>query len=250
MNLQSINSWHKVLGMVATIFIIVLSITGFLLLHTEDFKLQDKLVANELLLNWYDIRPEHSPVSYNVGSKWITVIDDQVYFEKNSLPNYNESFHGAIFVESFYVLAFDNSIDLLTEDGELIERLTSLHGLPQGIENIGKDNEDGIYLKTSDNYFSSDRDLTRWQPTKQRDIPWSVRSEAPEGYIEQIIQQYRGSGLPMERIILDLHSGRILGRLGIWIVDIVVIIFLVLSFTGWWSWFKRRALQKEIDEEY
>ncbi|MGK0297003.1 MAG: hypothetical protein ACI9XC_000603 [Gammaproteobacteria bacterium] len=250
MNFQSINNWHKILGMVATIFIIVLSITGFLLLHTDDFKLQDKLVANEILLNWYDIKPEQSPISYKVGSKWITIIDDQVYFEKQSLPNYNELFHGAVYWDNFYVLAFENSLDLLTEDGERIERLTNLHGVPQGIENIGIDGEAGIYLKTSNDYFMSDLDLTTWQPTIQREIRWSVHSEAPNSYIDQIMQLYRGSGLPMERIILDLHSGRILGRPGIWIVDIVVIIFLALSFTGWWSWFKRRALQKEIDEEY
>ncbi|MGY8814663.1 MAG: PepSY domain-containing protein [Gammaproteobacteria bacterium] len=250
MKLQLINNWHKILGMIATIFIIVLSITGFLLLHTDDFNLQDNLVANETLLNWYDIKPDQSPVTYKVGSKWITVIDDQVYFEEQPLPNYNETFHGAVNRDSFYVLAFENSIDLLTEDGERIERLTNIHGVPQGIESIGINSDAGIYLKTSNNYFVSDLNLTNWQATIQQDIRWSARSEAPESYIDQIMQLYRGSGLPMERVILDLHSGRILGELGIWLVDIVVIIFLALSFTGWWSWFKRRALQKEIDEDY
>jgi hypothetical protein len=250
MKLQDINAWHKIMGMFVTIFIIGLSLTGFLLVHSEDLKLQDRIIANGLLLDWYSINPEESSlVSYKVAEKWITIVDDQIYFEQHRLPDHNGIFRGAISLNEYYIFAYDNSIDLLTAEGELIEQLARIHGIPPGIENIGIIGQK-IFLKTMDDYYVSDPELTAWQLTKTRNINWSFPSPAPDSHIEKVLRSYRGSGLPLERIILDLHSGRILGDLGIWIVDISALIFLALSFTGWWSWFKRRAIQKEINEEY
>jgi len=47
--------------------------------------------------------------------------------------------------------------------------------------------------------------------------------------------------LPMERIMLDLHSGRILGRAGVYIMDAAAIGFLVLAASGVWLWVRRRT---------
>ena len=51
----------------------------------------------------------------------------------------------------------------------------------------------------------------------------------------------RGSGLPVERVLLDLHSGRIFGKPGVYVVDAAAILFLVLAASGVWLWGKRRA---------
>lgn len=233
----------------ATIFIVILCVTGFLLLHTEELRIQERLVSNESLLDLYNIQPESPPRTYYAGKKWVAQIDDQVYFELTILSPNHEILKGATMAMGIYVLAYENSIDLLTGNGELIERLTELHGVPKGIENIGGTSGDEVYLKTDKGYFISNQDLAVWEDAAQSDVTWSTQEKAPRSYTDQLLELYRGKGLPLERVITDLHSGRIFGKFGVWIVDISVFIFLVLSFTGWWSWYKRRELQKEIDEE-
>jgi len=51
---------------------------------------------------------------------------------------------------------------------------------------------------------------------------------------------YRGKGLPGERVILDIHSGRILGYVGVLLVDFMAILFLLLAMSGIWMWYKYR----------
>jgi len=57
---------------------------------------------------------------------------------------------------------------------------------------------------------------------------------------EKLMQAYRGSGLSLERVILDLHSGRIVGQWGVYVVDGAALLFLALVITGLWMWMKQR----------
>jgi uncharacterized iron-regulated membrane protein len=54
-------------------------------------------------------------------------------------------------------------------------------------------------------------------------------------------RSYRGIGLSAERVMLDLHSGRILGRAGVYLVDAAAIVFLLLAVSGTWLWARRQA---------
>jgi uncharacterized iron-regulated membrane protein len=49
-----------------------------------------------------------------------------------------------------------------------------------------------------------------------------------------------GEVLPTERLLLDLHSGRIFGAAGPWIFDIAALLLILLSLSGTWIWIKRR----------
>jgi hypothetical protein len=235
--------------MVATVFVVLLSITGFLLLHTDALRLQDREVSDEWILDWYGMEPVEPPVSYPAGGRWVTQVDDQVYMDETALPGADGRLKGVLNTESVYVLAYENSLDLLTERGERIERLGNAQGLPQGIEQIGAGPQGRILLKTGSGVFVSDMNMGDWRLSDTGAVNWSVPADPPVEHLQLILQKYRGTGLPLERVVQDLHSGRFLGSIGVWLVDISVVIFLAMSFTGWWSWLKRRAMQKEIDGE-
>ena len=57
----------------------------------------------------------------------------------------------------------------------------------------------------------------------------------------RMLRMYRGRGLSMEKLILDVHSGRILGRFGVILVDLAAVLFLLLSITGTWIWIRRKS---------
>jgi hypothetical protein len=57
------------------------------------------------------------------------------------------------------------------------------------------------------------------------------RGHRTTGLSGRLVETYRGKGLPLERVLLDIHSGRILGA---WGVDAVSVLFLGLVLTGLW----------------
>ena len=56
----------------------------------------------------------------------------------------------------------------------------------------------------------------------------------------ELSADYRGHSLSWERVLLDLHSGRLFGRYGTWVMDIAAGLLLVLVMTGIWLWTQRR----------
>lgn len=249
MNFQTLSKWHRLSGMIATLFIIILSVTGFFLLHAEDLRLQERLVSNDLLLDWYDIGPGRGPVSYPAGARWVTQIGERIYLDELELPAHDEALLGVAVIDGYYALAFSSAMLLLTPAGELVERVTAVEGLPAGIEAVAAGREGELLVRTPRGILASDLDLQSWETAggQGREAGWSVPAAAPEALTAALLERYRGGGLPLERVILDLHSGRILGRYGPWLVDACVILFLVMSLTGWWAWFRRRAMQKELE---
>ena len=249
MKLQTLISLHRILGIIVTFFVIVLCLTGILLLHTEDLRLQETFTDSDLLLDWYGIAPQNPPRSYQLDNSWVTQVDAKVYLDTVPLPENNEVLQGAVNLGGFIVVAFESSIYLLTREGDLVERLDSLQGVPAGIESIASIPLDNIALQTRDGVLTSGIDMVSWKPQQELNAAWTKSVEPPPELLDQLLQNYRGEGLPLERVITDLHSGRILGTFGVLIVDAIVILLLVLTVSGWWNWLRRRAIQKELEME-
>ena len=55
-------------------------------------------------------------------------------------------------------------------------------------------------------------------------------------------EYFRGYLLTTERLFQDLHSGRLFGPGGVWIVNLSSLMLLVLAITGLWIWWRSRAL--------
>jgi uncharacterized iron-regulated membrane protein len=56
---------------------------------------------------------------------------------------------------------------------------------------------------------------------------------------ERLRSDYQSRILPLERVLLDLHSGRIAGGAGVILMDLAAIILIFLIATGGWIWIKR-----------
>jgi hypothetical protein len=58
--------------------------------------------------------------------------------------------------------------------------------------------------------------------------------------LESLGLLYRGRGLSLERLLLDLHSGRVFPRTSPWLLDMVGIGLVALSLFGLLLWWRRR----------
>ena len=102
--------WHRRIGLVAIVLVIILAITGIMLNHTEELKLDENYVESSLLLGWYGLEPEGEAISYDVGEDVITVLDHQVFFNSYPVAETEQNFHGAVKADQLIVLAFDTEL--------------------------------------------------------------------------------------------------------------------------------------------
>lgn len=52
-------------------------------------------------------------------------------------------------------------------------------------------------------------------------------------------------GLTVDRVLLDIHTGRFFGSYGHYVMDIAAILFLILSVTGFYMWYRRYSEQRK-----
>jgi len=236
--------WHRRIGLAAIILIIILAITGILLNHTESLQLDEAYVESNTLLNWYGLEPEGEITSYEINGHTISTWDKEVFFDNQPLTRTAETLHGAVWAEQLIIAAFDTEIFLLTHNGELVERVPTSQSF-SGIQRLGLKYKRPVIETGDPLYYMADEHILDWDVIINDNIEWSVKTELSESQIDELRHAFRGKGLSMERVILDLHSGRIFGHYGIYLMDAAAIALLWLSLSGLWVWWQRRVKQKQ-----
>lgn len=237
---RSVFLWHRYMGLCSALFVVMLAITGMMLNHTEALKLDSRHVEASALLDWYGIKPASAPHSYSANNHWISELDRQLYFDGNPLDSEASILLGAIALEEILIAALSNQLLLLTPDGEIIEQMGAVHGIPDGIQQIGISNEGMVVLNTDSGLYKSDAELLEWESfSTEQAIDWAQPQTPSAKLLDTLLTTHRGHGLTLERIILDTHSGRILGGWGVYLMDVVAIMFIFLAAAGIWIWAKR-----------
>jgi hypothetical protein len=170
-----------------------------------------------------------------------TEINNLVFRDADIIHEITAPLVGAIAYEDFIIIASRDHLTLLSTDGGLIESIGSAGGVPAGMKTIGTTTDGAIAIKAAHGYYLTDDSFLEWAETDAVDATWSVISDTPPALTRALQTAYRGNGLPLERVVLDLHSGRILGNVGVLLVDAAAIVFLLLAFSGIWLWSRRRA---------
>ncbi len=237
--------WHRRIGLFALTLVIILAITGIMLNHTEQFKLDKTYVDNGWLLNWYGIEPKDKPISFRVGEHIISSWHDQLFFDALAITSLEQNIHGAIMGEQFIVVALDNALILLTPDGELVERISTSISFSD-IQRLGMKYKRPVIETSEPLYYMADEHILDWDVIANEGIKWTKEYTLTEDEKEKLLIAYRGNGLKLERVILDLHSGRIFGSYGVYLMDAAAIALLWLSLSGLWVWSSRRnKMQKK-----
>jgi uncharacterized iron-regulated membrane protein len=128
---------------------------------------------------------------------------------------------------------------LLTQEGELIERISSASELPENIQKLGV-SEDILYLKTPNQLWQSSDQAQAWELSDSDFNDWSNEVAMPDQQTKQIEIYFSGKGVSLEQFFLDLHNGNIIKNFGKWFLDLIAIFLLLLSISGIWIWLRKR----------
>jgi hypothetical protein len=239
--LRSLYIWHRYIGLATALFVIVLSLTGLALNHTEELQLDARHVRSDTLLDWYGIHAPDMLVSYRAGAHAISQLGNHIYWNLQPVPTANGTLAGALEYAGLVVAGLDSGLLLFTREGELIEQLGPAAGVPAGIQAIGTDTAGKLVIKTASGDYWTDENFIEWTAAAESDVTWAIAAPPGQELEQDLRNAWRGTGLSLERVLLDLHSGRIFGEAGVWLVDAAALLFLLLAGSGTWLWGRRRA---------
>jgi uncharacterized iron-regulated membrane protein len=244
--IRFVRHWHARLGVLLVVFFLILAITGLALNHTDALGLSKREVNSPWLMRWYGLKPVLPSLGYLFKDGYLVAADEHWVMDGHPLPEAKLSPVGAISWGNMRAIADADNLYLFMADGQVIDKLTgtTLPGKP--IEQLGSIGS-VLVLKTAQGSFVTSDGLT-WQllaedASGSNQVSWSARKTLPDTITERL-NEILAPSLPLERIVLDLHSGRIFGRYGFLLMDIAALGMAMLSLSGAWIYLRSMRRKK------
>lgn len=232
---------HRSLGAGAALFILFMALSGLAINHSNGLGLDQRHVSQPQLLSWYGLGKPEQIRSYAVGDDWLSFAGSQLYLNDKHISTVTNAV-GAVSIANMLIAASSDELLLLDHNGQLLERLPWGPPMSGPFEAIGLLANGLVAVKSMNQLWMADESLLSWQPVEYTSTnpAWSVPGSAPGALHQSITQLYRGDGLSLERLLLDLHSGRIFGTLGILVYDLLALAVGFLAISGLVLWLRGR----------
>ena len=228
--------WHRRIGVTVAVLVIWLSVTGIVLNHSDQLQLDKAAVEQSLLLSLYGIeRP--TAISFSSAGRWFSHLGgNHLYLDGEEVAYCADYLAGVVWYHQQFVIACGDGLLLMSASGELIERVGSAYGVPETISGLAVTGNQ-LLLNTGVTVISADLDTLQWQPYQPiTAVAWVVAASAPDTLLSQLPL---AGELDWERLLLDLHSGRLGSHLGRWLMDSAAVLFILLALSGIWVWAQR-----------
>ena len=232
---------HRFLGAGAAVFVAFMVLSGLAINHSNQLGLDQGHVSQSFLLDWYGLEGPENIHSFAVGSDWISFAGSQLYFNDNTVSTVTNGV-GAVTSHNMFIAAGSDELILLDQDGQLIERISWASRQTGMIDSIGLLSDGSVTVMSDGQLWQADAELLSWHRISDTVTAqeWSLSRSAPTALQQSIGKQYRGHGLSLQRLLLDFHSGRIFGSIGIIVYDLLALAVGFLAISGLVLWLRSR----------
>jgi len=243
---RTILAWHRWLGFASACFLVILSLTGLALNHTEWLKLDQITLRNRLLLERYGMASGSNIQAYRINNDDLLAhLDGQLFYNSTPLTQGTQPL-GILSGDPISVVATASQLIYLSTDGQLIETISN-NQLPYNtLTALGTDIDGNAVLISADGNWRPD---PNWLEFNAYDAAYQVTPlsllQLSQQQSDDILADFQGGGISLYRALLDLHSGRLFGWAGRSAMDLSAIAILLLITSGIGGWF-RRSRQKTI----
>jgi hypothetical protein len=236
--------WHRRLGLVAALFTLVLATTGMVLNHSAKLGLDRRFIESSLLHRAYGDRSADLP-AFQVGEHWLSrAANGRIYLDTREVAACRGDLVGGVAADGLFYAGCAEELLLITSDGELVESITGSTGLPVPLTGIGL-LDTRLVVQADESWWLADLEQIRFD---QQAPGGALIRQLTRGVLPQAIRGAlpgREQWLSWERLLLDLHSGRLAGRLGVLVVDAAGLLLCTLALSGvamWWLHRRRGRL--------
>jgi len=228
--------WHRRLGLLAAVFVLVLAASGIVLNHSSELELDRSFVDWPWLSRAYGDDSAALP-AYKSGEHWLSrAASGHVYLDAREVAPCNGKLVGAVQAGELWYVACEEELLLVTPSGELVESISASTGLPAPLTDAGLIG-DSVALRSAGDWWLADLDQLDFSNQAPGGV--IIHQLAP-GRLPQAIREAipaPDQWLSWERLLLDLHSGRVFGRAGVLWMDTVGVLLGCLAISGiamWW----------------
>jgi hypothetical protein len=227
----------------AAFFVLVLSATGIVLNHTAELGLDRRFIDWPWLSKAYGDDSGNLP-AFQLGEHWLTrAANGHVYFDAQDVAPCSGKLVGAVAAGDLLYAGCAEELLLITGRGELVESVNASTGLPVPLQAVGLIDSQ-VVVQAGGTWWLADLELMDFShraPAAGAVIRQLVPDRLPDAMRAQI--PVPDQWLSWERLLLDLHSGRVVGRVGVLWVDAVGVLLAGLAVSGitmWWLHRRRR----------
>jgi len=224
---------HSWLGIILLIPLVVACVTGMILNHTVDLDLSNRHTSASWIQARYGMELEGEPEAYGLEGKAYAATWDGHIFHASSIVDDSSSLVAAVPLRDGTAVVTTTAVHYFDLAGELVETMSSATLPATPISRAGRTGDLTLVLESPTGTFTSDENLLSFtESPDDQETFWSTVVTPSESDVKTWKTTFSGDGVPLDRVILDLHSGRFFGTVGKWIYDITVVGVLVLSVTG------------------
>jgi uncharacterized iron-regulated membrane protein len=221
--------WHRVLGLLLALPLVWVVLTGAVLNHTVDWKLDRIMIDHPWLLSAYGMVPKGEPSGMSAGNFHVAQWDGLVFVNGKAV-DVSGRLLGALADGNGVAVVTDSQVLRIHEGGEVLETMDelSLPALPlTGVHASGG----AMFLRNAGGWHRVEKDWLEF--VKVEDDFEALHPEPlPPEMIPALRKAWSGGGLPLSRVLLDAHAGRFLGGFSKYFYDLVAVATLWLCATG------------------
>lgn len=241
--LRSLFWWHRTAGLLAALFVLFVAITGVLLNHVDDWRLNERRLGLATLATWYGVVAPPVQGPYSVAGRSVALLPPRLYIGEQTVVGDYRQLHGVAELDGLALAAVDGGVLLIDPNDGAADRLP-LPAPGARIDRLIRSPSQTLRVATSDGeLFELTESLDAW-----RVLPVSegVALGAPElaSGSDAFRDRYLADSLNWERVLADLHSGRALGASGTLVMDLAAVAMVFLATTGVLLWTRRRPHQR------
>ena len=207
--------------------------------HSDELGLPQLHVSGALANRLYGI--EAAPVSTAFEAAGLVLVSaaDTVYANENPIADGAGEIRGAVVSDDLVVIGTNREVILTTTDAMVVER--SAIAPSQELNRVGLEGS-RVVVDTDTGLFALDTNQMQLTALDSLSIDpaWSVPVQLDAAQGRRVSDAAAGHIITWERLLSDLHSGRILPVFGRYLFDITALCLLYLCISGVFLWFRRR----------
>jgi hypothetical protein len=237
----ALHRWHRRIGAVASLFVIWLIISGWLLNHTAALGLGHRVSHAAMLARVYDLKASDLDGVYVAGQHWLANTPDALILDGRKIDVPIHRPLGLATGDDFLFAVDESQLLMFSPDGALIDKV-SVGTLP--ISRIARVGTACGGLAIADHHrMIVTRDGVTWDGGCRDTAQWSHPVPPAPAQIAAIEPLLR-PGVTWERLLQDTHSGRILGPWGPYFVDGIGVFLMGLALSGLWMFFREIRIRR------
>lgn len=233
-------AWHRWMGIISALFLVVLSITGLALNHTERLGLDTVQIKNSLILSRYGMASGSEIEAYRIHEfDTLAHLNGQLFYNGQPLTS-GEVPLGIIAGDPITVVATATQLIYLSGDGELIETIHHSQLPYSKLIAVGRSSDQRPVLVAEEGRWSPDANWLEFDAYQgSYNVAPLEQSQLSEADTAAILEAFQGGGVSLYRVMLDLHAGRLFGWGGRTLMDLTAVAILLLVSSGIGGWLRK-----------